>query len=87
MNTSDKVEVNPFHECGELTSEWTLWWRYSSQNRKQGYDTCNLQAVFSFKDLNVFSQIWNDSCLGKVSNFFYAEKNIQKGTDDFDFQN
>jgi len=89
MNYSDENNhLTPFHEKGELNSEWCLWWRFQS-GKSRMYDASQLQEVFTFKNMNTFSQIYNASVLGKISSFMNAEKKMTRGNSekDIEFQN
>lgn len=74
----------PFHQKGSLSNEWALWWRFQTNNYKKGYDSSQLQEVFKFQNLNIFSQIYNGSVLGKVSNFINSEKKVLRGASETD---
>ena len=74
----------PFHQKGILSYEWAIWWRFQNNNFKKGYDANQLQEVFLFHDLNTFSQIFNGSVLGKLSNFFKSDQKVQRGANDSD---
>ena len=69
----------PFHQKGVLSEEWALWWRFQTSNYKKGYDSSQLQVVFKFQDLNIFTQIYNGSVLGKLSNFLKNDKQVLRG--------
>jgi len=60
-----------------LNDNWCLWWRFVKSATQKRYDASNLQEVFEFNSLDRFSQIYNGSPLGKVSNnFSLTEKTL-----------
>ena len=92
-NTDLKItstrDNSPYHERGELNTHWSLWWRFKSGGRNKSYDSSNLEPVFTFSNLNEFSQIYNGSILGKYSTFI--DKKLQNrnssNIEDKEFQN
>ena len=87
-HTDENNHITPFHDKGELNSEWCLWWRFQ-MGKTRGYDASQLQEVYTFKNMNTFSQIYNASVLGKISSFMSSEKKMVRGNSekDIEFQN